>query len=85
MLFASPTATPSTQASSWDTSPQQAGVQSYMSLLIDHYLEQDSDVEVLYEDSPADQEPISYEDVLDAPSGSEADSADLESIHREIC
>ena len=36
----------------------------------------DSDLEALYKDSPADPEPVSYEDVLDAHSGSEADPAD---------
>ena len=75
VLSADPTAAPSTQASSWDTAPPQTGDQGYVSPLIDLYLEQNSDLEALYEDSPADQELVSYEDVSDAPSGSEADPA----------
>ena len=47
-----------------------------MSPLIDLYPEQDSDVEVLYEDSPADQEPISFQDVEADPADSESTSED---------
>ena len=47
-----------------------AGDQSYVSLLIDLYPERDSDLEALY-DSTADQEPVAYNDVMEAPSDSE--------------
>ena len=46
-------------------------------LLFYIYLERDSNLEVLYEESSMDREPVSYEDVLDAPSSSEADPVDL--------
>ena len=46
-----PATTPSTQASSWDTAPPQTGDHSYVSPPID--LEQDSGLEALFEDSPA--------------------------------
>ena len=75
-----PTAVPPTQVNNSDPSPQ-AGDQGYVSPLIDLYLERDSNLEALYEDSLADREPVSYEDVLDALSGSEADPAESESIH----
>ena len=44
---------------------------------IDLYPERESDLQALYEDGPADREPVSYEDILDAPSVSEADPAEL--------
>ena len=53
-----------------------------MSPLIDLYLDQDSDLEPIY-NSPTDWEPVSYDDVLDALSGSESDPADSESICSE--
>ena len=82
MLSASPTPVPTSQASNWDPPPQK-GDQGYVSPLVDLYPEQDSDLEALYADSPADREPVSYEDALDAVSGSEADPAESESIHSE--
>ena len=82
MLCVSPTTASLAQASGWDTTSP-TGDQEYVSPLIHLYPEQDSYLEALYEDSPADQEPVSYEDVLDAPSGSEADPADSESICSE--
>ena len=51
--------------------------------LIDFYLEWDSDLEALYDDSPTYWELVSYEDVLDDPSSSEVDPADLECISSE--
>ena len=81
MLSAAPSTMPYTQASSWDTISSQTGDQGYVSPLIDLYLKWDADLGDLYEDSPADREPVSYNDVLDAPSGSEADPAKSKSIH----
>ena len=54
--------------------PQPGDQQGYVSPLVDLYLEWDSDLEALYEDSPAFRKPVSYEDILDAPSGSEVES-----------
>ena len=82
VLSAGPNAVPSIQASSWYFAPPQVGNQGYVSL-IDLYPECDSDLEALYKDSPADWELVSYEDILDAPSSSEADPADSEPIHSE--
>ena len=69
-------------ASNWDSTPQ-TGEQGYISPLIDFYPKQDSYLEALYKDNPADQEVLSYEDILDAPSSSEADPAEWESIRSE--
>ena len=77
-----PTTAPPSQASNWDPSPQ-TGDQGYISPVIDLYPERDSNLEALCEDSPADQEPVSYEDILDAPSSTEADPAEVESICSE--
>ena len=82
VLSAGPSVAPAKQASSWDTAPPRTG-DGYVSPLIDLYLERDSDLEALYEDSPADRDPVSYEDVLDAPYSSEADPAESESIPTE--
>ena len=78
MLSASSTSTPTAQANDWDTAPPPTGDQAYVSPLIDLNQDWDSDVEALY-DSPTDQELVSYDDVLDDPSG----SADSESIRSE--
>ena len=81
MLSVGPFTMPSTQASSWDNVPPQTGDQGYVSPLIDFYPEQDSDLEALYDISPADPEPVSYEDVLDAPFSSEANPCSRIRVH----
>ena len=66
VLSARPTLASSTSwASSWDTAPQPSGDQGYVSPLIYLYSVRDLALEAL-EDSPADREPVSYDDVTEA-------------------
>ena len=59
----------------WDIAAPQTDDQGYVSSLLDLSLERDSDLEALYEGSPTDREPVSYKDILNAPSSSEVDPA----------
>ena len=83
ILWTSPTtAPPLSRGSSWDTAPRASGDQGYVSLLIDLYPEQDSDLGAFY-DRPADWAPFSYDDLQEAPSDSEADLANSDSLRTE--
>ena len=71
------TAPPLSRASSWYTAHHASGDQRYVSSLINLYPECGLDLEASY-DSPANLALVSYDDLQEAPSDSEADPAESE-------
>ena len=68
--------------SNWNYNPQTTSEKGYISPLINLYLDRDSKIEAV-SDSHSNWVLVSYDDLQEAPFGSDADPTDTESAHPE--